>query len=82
MRFKYGLVLLGLAVLQQEMQKAKPPAIDDTGEENNDDDTGGNVEDRVEEFSSAVAPVLLPMIESLGDLEIDEDSWDTSEEAT
>lgn len=82
MRFKYGLVLLGLAVLQQEMQKAKPHAIDDTGEENNDDDTGGNVEDRVEEFSSAVAPVLLPMIESLGDLEIDEDSWDAYEEAT
>jgi preprotein translocase subunit Sec61beta len=82
MRFKYGLVLLGLAVLQQEMQKAKPPAMDDIKEENNDNDNGENVEDKVEKFSSAVAPVLLPMIESLGDIEIDEDSWETSEEAS
>jgi len=42
-----------------------------------------NIEDRVETFTRAVAPVLLPMIESLAGLEIEETaSADASGDAT
>ena len=68
-RFTYGLVLLGLALLQQEEvdKKAQKAAIveDDEGET----ESGGNIEERVERMGTAVAPILLPMIESLGDLD-------------
>lgn len=67
-RFKYGLILIGLAILQQDMQKSKkklPP--EEREEDNNDED----ITKKVEEFSSAVAPVLLPMIDYLGTIEMD-----------
>jgi hypothetical protein len=72
-RFRCGLVLLGMALLHQEMQKAKTPVVDEEEEVENDQAKGEDIEKKVEEFSSAVAPVLLPMIESLGDLDVDED---------
>jgi hypothetical protein len=72
-RFTYGMVLLGLALVQQdEVEKAKAKAKkqrDDEDEDEEQDETEVNIEKRVADFTQAVAPVLLPMIESLGDLE-------------
>lgn len=70
-RFMYGLVLLGLALLQQEAQNnvGKKSPDDAEGDEHRGEE---NIEDRVEKFSKAVAPILLPMIESLGALELEE----------
>jgi hypothetical protein len=67
-QFKTGMVLLGLAVLQEEINKAKRNGGDE-GIKSEDEEMEGNVEDRVEHFSRSIAPILLPMIESLGSLE-------------
>ena len=69
-RFVYGMVLLGMGLLHQEAQ---------TEERNSDEGEDGsyeaveqtNTEDRVEEFTQAVAPVLLPMIDHLGGLDVE-----------
>lgn len=71
-RFTYGMVLLGLAlVMQDEAEKAKAKAknSDAEDEEERDDAAEVNIERRVAEFTQAVAPVLLPMIDSLGYLD-------------
>lgn len=69
-RFTYGMVLMGLALIQQDefdkTKKAKP-----SGDEEKEDEGENNIEQRVAAFTQAIAPVLLPMIESLGDLEED-----------
>lgn len=68
-RFVYSLVLTGMALIQAdaERQKTKPDDENKLG-----DDTGDNgeltFEERVFQTSAALAPVLLPMIESLGGL--------------
>jgi hypothetical protein len=49
--------------------KAKRAAAEEEKEENDEEEA--NIERRVAEFTRAVAPVLLPMIESLGDLDED-----------
>jgi hypothetical protein len=59
-RFKYGLVLLGLALLKE----------DNKDHEHEECET---IEERVFNVSKAVAPILLPMIESLGDLPVGEE---------
>jgi hypothetical protein len=69
-RFINGLVLVGLALLHDEDRRMAnseddQDRADAAGEES-------NIEDRVETFTRAVAPVLLPMIESLASLEIEE----------
>ena len=61
-RFIYGVVLLGLGLLEQD---ASRPAQDGQAAE-----PGGNIEEAIEHFSRGVAPVLLPMIESLGNLDL------------
>ena len=68
-RFKYALVLIGLALLQEEQAKKNSEP-----DQKEDDTNEVNIEDRVEQFSKAVAPILLPMINSLGELEIEEES--------
>ena len=70
-RFTYGLVLLGLALVQDnEVKKAKTKEADAEEKGEEDEDEGeANIERRVAEFTRAVAPILLPMIESLGDLD-------------
>src|SRR3989338_1755333 len=55
-RYKYALVLVGLSVLKEYNEK----------KENN----GESVYNRISEFSKIISPVLLPMIDYLGDLEI------------
>lgn len=59
-RFKYGMVLLGLAVIYDDKKKRKPENGEELGDE------AENIEDRVKLFCNAIAPVLVPMIEYLG----------------
>jgi hypothetical protein len=61
-RFKYGLVLIGLAFLNYDTTK-----LSDTLEEETDD-----IYSRIEFSTRAIGPFLLPMISELGDLEIAE----------
>jgi hypothetical protein len=71
-RFTYGMVLLGLALIQQdevERVKAKKKNTEDGEGEEQKDESEVNIEKRVADFTQAIAPVLLPMIESLGDLD-------------
>ena len=50
----------------------KKSSKDDEVEEQDEDETEENIEQKVAEFTQAVAPVLLPMIDSLGDLDDDQ----------
>ena len=65
-RFTYGIVLIGLGLLQQYTEDAKHRNVDD------DDDEPGNIEELVERVSRSIAPVILPMIESLGGINVQE----------
>lgn len=70
-RYKYGLVLVGMALIQADSVSEKPKM---TSESNGG---GVNVEDsplseRVYKASLAIAPVILPLIESLGNLTEDQ----------
>ena len=68
-RFINGLALVGLAVLyDEEQRKAKSERENDSS---NAELEEPNIEDRIERFSRAMAPVLLPMIESLAALEVE-----------
>lgn len=80
-QYVYGMVLSGLALLQNE--KVKKTTTDSEENETDDERHEVNIEDKVEEFSRAIAPVLLPMINHLGSFDL-EDSIviDTSGEAT
>ena len=67
-QFKFGLVLLGLALIRQDSYEKKMSNRND--QERGDSDR--NVEDQVAEFARAAAAVLLPVIRSLGELDIDD----------
>lgn len=43
-----------------------------------DDENKVNIEDQVEDFSKAIAPILLPMIENLGSFEQEYESVDSN----
>jgi hypothetical protein len=70
-RFVYGNVLLGLALLHQE-ELDKKLRSDDRAESEEEETSKQNIEDRVAQFTLAVAPVLLPLIESLGGFDFEE----------
>jgi hypothetical protein len=68
-RFMYGMVLVGLGMLQQDMTDQSNKNDD----ANSDEDEGcGNVEERVQRVTRALAPIILPMIDSLGALDVAE----------
>jgi hypothetical protein len=69
-RFRIGLVLIGLGMLQQHIEKRYRGRECNGTEES--DSWPSDIEDRVEEFSKAVTPILLPMIEALGALDEEE----------
>jgi len=69
-RFVYGLVLIGLGVMQVDAETNNVDTSDGTADE--DSVEPPSIEDRIGTLSRGVAPVLLPIIESLGDLEIDD----------
>lgn len=60
-KYKYGMVLLGLALL-------------DYNSKNKDDDAeeGISIADQIRDVSAAVSPILLPMITSLGEMDVEE----------
>ena len=65
-RWRYALVLVGLALLHDNAKKAKQQV-----EEGKEDEANQDIEKKVEHLTRALAPVLLPMIDSLGALEMD-----------
>ena len=62
-RFKFGMVLLGMSLLNFDNISKK-----DTSQEN--DST--SIYEKITIFSRAISPILLPMISSLGDLEMED----------
>jgi hypothetical protein len=68
-RFLYGMVLLGLGLLHQETETEK-----DHSDFRRGDSNGFDVTDKVEEFTRAAAPVLLPMIDHLGSLDLEDEA--------
>jgi hypothetical protein len=68
-QFKYGMVLIGLALLQQDMASQQKQ---DDSEEKIESENGANIEKTIEEFAKAIAPVLIPMINSLGSLSLED----------
>ena len=79
-QFKYGMVLLGLAMLQEDIENHHQQ---DYNEEESENGNGESIEKNVEAFSRAVAPVVIPMINSLGSLNVEDDPvLDASGEAT
>jgi hypothetical protein len=81
-RFTYAMVLVGLGLLQQEITKA---AIQDSDceIETNEECSSDGIEELVEQVTRALAPIVLPMIESLGSIEVLESDFGTaSGEAT
>ena len=70
-QFKYGLVLLGLALIQQAGDRNGRPEFRDSSGMVAD---VAAIEDNVDAFSRAAAAVLLPVIRSLGDLDIADES--------
>jgi hypothetical protein len=80
-RFKYGMVLIGLALIREDSESRERPTKEDTS--NTDEGPNGNIEDKVDQVTKAIAPVLLPIIDSLGSLDVeDEQSSQASGEAT
>jgi hypothetical protein len=70
-RFVYGMTLVGISLVHAEMENKKPsPESQETA--NDHEET--NIEDRVENFTKAIAPILNPMIDSLGDLEFERET--------
>lgn len=59
-RFKYALVLIGLAMLKHDY-------------DSNNDEFSEEIFNEIEETSSALSSVVLPMISTLGDLEIEDE---------
>lgn len=79
-RFVYGLVLLGLGLIQDDRTRRRQK---DSEEEGNGERPEQNIEDKVSGFTRGIAPVLLPMISSLGSSEFEVESLaETSGEAT
>lgn len=66
-KFLYGLVLIGLALIRQDLEESKGEKETDV-EEQKESDNGAeqDIEEKVEAVTSAIAPVLIPMIDYLG----------------
>lgn len=64
-RYKYGMVLIGIALLNDHKNSQKSHQSEITSDEI-------NVYDRIIYISKAISPILLPMIAGLGDLQEEE----------
>jgi len=72
-RFIYSQVLLGLALLQSQAAFSALPSDDGSGETEEDDMRQAvDIEKLVETTTAAIAPVLLPMLETIGALAVDD----------
>jgi hypothetical protein len=68
-RFKYGLVLIALGFIQQDQidhKQIKNQSVNDPQEESI------NIEETILNIGRAIAPILLPLIESLGSVELED----------
>jgi hypothetical protein len=63
-RFKYGMVLLGISLLDFDGKNKKSDNYDSQKDE------GVSIYEKISLFTKAISPTLLPMIASLGELEI------------
>lgn len=59
-KYKFGLVLVGIALLQEDNQEPIHAQDDE-----------GNIFDTISKTAKALSPIIVPMIESLGAIEID-----------
>ncbi|MBA7476777.1 hypothetical protein ES707_12172 [subsurface metagenome] len=66
-RWMYGLALLGMALIQADAKAEKTANSEETNGQAEEKEALP-LEQRVFQMSAAVAPVLLPIIESLGSL--------------
>ncbi len=65
-RFKYGMVLIGISLIDFDKKTEKETISQNT--ENIDI----SIFEKISQFSRAISPVLLPLIASLGDLEVEQ----------
>lgn len=72
-QFEVGAVLIGLSLIHEQLQIKKHSS----SQSSEDKDAEASLQDRVKLLSRAVAPVLLPMIQTLG--ELGEDDLDQSD---
>ena len=63
-RYKYGLVLVGIALLKELVKTPQDGC--------SDDDNGSDLFSQIARVTKMISPVLLPMIDGLGDLELHE----------
>jgi len=63
-RYKYGLVLIGIALMKELAKKPQDPR--------DDDENGSDLFCQIARVTKMISPVLLPMIDGLGDLELHE----------
>jgi hypothetical protein len=75
-RWQYALVLVGLALLHDDRQQRKESHGTNGGGEPEardmeDEEVTESIEDKVSRLTVALAPILLPMIETLGALDIE-----------
>jgi len=71
--FLFGMVLVGISLIHDDLEYDSEKDEDDYTENENGKI---NVEDKVENFTRAIAPILLPMIENLGSFEHDFEAVD------
>ena len=67
--FLYGMILVGIALVHEDIQKRKSKGESEEEGLTESNGNGIHIEDKVAEFSKAIAPVMLPMIDTLGSLD-------------
>ena len=65
-RFEYGMILLGISLLNYDEKRNKIKEADSKKDEDI------SIYEKISMFSEAISPTLLPMIASLGDLELED----------
>ena len=65
-QFMYANVLIGMALLNAEDARLRPAEADESRED------GPGTEDRIRELTAALAPVILPMVDVLSSLSIED----------
>lgn len=73
--FLYGMVLVGIALIHDDLENDE--SKDEDSYDDDEDHRKINVEDKVQNFTKAIAPILLPMIENLGSFEYEYESVDS-----
>lgn len=75
-QFQYALVLIGLGLLQDEKNITGASAGASNDDDNDNDNEPMSIERVVEVSTRAVAPILLPMIDALGHLQLGDEPED------